>query len=249
MAGHSQFKNIMHRKGAQDKKRAKLFSRLSREISIAAKMGGDDPDSNARLRLAIKTARLNSMPKSNIDRAVSLAKKEGVDNLIPVRYEGYAAGGIAVIVEALTDNKNRTFGNVRTIFSKNGGNIAESGAVVFMFDHLGCIAYQPDSYNLDCLVDAALDAGATDYRQQNDGWCMVYSTADDLGAVAEKIEEAVGDAESASLVWRPNTVVTVEGEVAHSVLKLIDALENDDDVQNVFANFDIDIDILDSIDS
>ncbi len=238
MAGHSKFKNIMHRKGAQDKKRSKVFSKLSKEITVAAKLGGPDPDANPRLRLAIQNARAQSMPKDNIQRAVSKAASGDQETFEEIRYEGYGPGGVAVIVETLTDNRNRTAGSVRSTFSKNGGSLGETGSVAFMFERVGEIAYPPDSGDADTLLEAAIEAGADDVVSDESGH-LVSCTFETLGDVAKVLEEQLGSPESVSPVWRAQTSVPVDEDKAGKLFKLISALEDDDDVQNVYANFDI----------
>jgi len=243
MAGHSKFKNIMHRKGAQDKKRSSLFSKLSKEITVAAKMGGGDPDANPRLRLAIQTARGQSMPKDNIQRAIQKAEGGDADNYEEMRYEGYGPGGIGLIVEALTDNRNRTASDVRTIFSKNGGNMGESGSVGFMFDRVGEITYAVDAGDADSVFEAALDAGADEVESDEDGH-VIYTAAEDLHTVTSALEAAIGEAKSAKLIFKPQEPVAVDVDGAQKLLKLLDALDDNDDVQNVWGNYDIPDDVL-----
>jgi YebC/PmpR family DNA-binding regulatory protein len=243
MAGHSQFKNIMYRKGAQDKKRSKLFSKLSREITIAAKVGGPDSDSNPRLRLAIQNARGQSMPKDNIERAIKKSEAGDADNYEEMRYEGYGPGGVAVIVEALTDNRNRTASAVRATFSKNGGNLGETGSVSFMFDRVGEVAMAVDAGDADTVFEAALEAGAEDVSSDQGGH-VVYCAFEDLGDVAAQLETSLGAPESVSAVWRPQTMTAVDEDKAGTLLKLIAILEDDDDVQNVYANFEVSEDVL-----
>jgi YebC/PmpR family DNA-binding regulatory protein len=238
MAGHSQFKNIMHRKGAQDAKRSKLFSKLSREITVAAKMGLPDPEMNPRLRLAIQAARAQSMPKDNIERAIKKAQGSDEANYEAVRYEGYGPGGVAVLVEALTDNRNRTAGVVRAAFSKFGGALGETGSVSFMFDRVGEIEYPAKAADAETMLEAAIDAGADDVvsdPERHVVTCAFESVAEVSGALAERL----GEPSSVSIVWRPQTSTAVDEEKAASLMKLIDVLEDDDDVQNVFANYDI----------
>ncbi len=244
MAGHSQFKNIMYRKGAQDKKRAKLFSKLGRELTVAAKQGGDDPSANPRLRSAISAARSANMPKDNIDRAIKKGAGGTDDsNFEEMRYEGYGPGGIAVIVEALTDNRNRTASELRSAFSKNGGNLAESGSVSFMFDRVGEIRYAADVADDDGMFEAALEAGAEDVQSTADGH-EITCAADDLHAVADALADKFGDPVSATLVWRPQTTVTVGEKEASTLFGLMDALDDNDDVQTVSANYDIEEETL-----
>ena len=238
MAGHSKFKNIQFRKGAQDKKRSKLFSKLSRDITIAAKTGTPDPGSNARLRLAITNARAESMPKDNIDRAIKKALGGETDTYEDIRYEGFGPGGIGLIVEVLTDNRNRTAANVRSTFSKNGGNMGESGSVAFMFDRLGQITYPVSAGSEDAIMEAAIEAGAEDAESDADGH-TIYTAFEDLGAVIEALETTLGPARSTAMIWRPKTLTPIAGEDCGTLMKLINALDDDDDVQNVWANFDM----------
>jgi len=238
MAGHSKFKNIQFRKDRQDKIRSKLFSKLARDITVAAKHGAPDPGSNARLRLAIANAKAESMPKDNIDRAIKKALGGEADLMEEIRYEGFAPGGVGLIVEVLTDNRNRAAANVRAIFTKNGGNLGESGAVSFMFDRLGEIVYPRAAGSDDAVMEAAIEAGAEDVVSDEDGHTL-YSAFEDLGAVAEALEAVLGPAKSTGVIWRPKSEVPVSGDAAASLVKLIDALEDDDDVQNVFGNYAI----------
>ena len=239
MAGHSKFKNIMHRKGAQDKKRSALFSKLSREITVAAKMGMPDPDHNPRLRAAVITARQGGMPKDNIQRAIDKASGGDADNYEEMRYEGYGPAGVALIVEALTDNRNRTATNVRTAFAKNGGNLGASGAVSHGFERLGLITYAAAAGDEDKVMEAALDAGAADVVSTEDGH-EIWTAVADLHEVGKALEGALGEAESSKLAWRPSLMTSVEDvAVATTLMKLIDALEDDDDVQTVWGNYDI----------
>lgn len=239
MAGHSKFKNIMHRKGAQDRKRAGAFAKLAREITVAAKMGGGDPAMNARLRLAIANARAENMPKDNVERAIQKGVGAGEgDDYVEIRYEGYGAGGIAVIVECLTDNRNRTAADIRSIFNKAGGNLGETGAVSFMFDRLGEIRYPAAKASADEMLEAGIEAGADDVESGEEEH-VVYCAPDELNAVSGALAGRFGDAESAKFVWRPQNLVPVEGDKAESLIKLIDTLEDHDDVQTVFANYDI----------
>ena len=238
MAGHSKFKNIQFRKGAQDKKRSKLFSKLSRDITIAAKTGTPDPASNARLRLAITNARAESMPKDHIDRAIKKALGGETDTYEDIRYEGFGPGGIGLIVEVLTDNRNRTAANVRSTFSKNGGNMGESGSVAFMFDRLGQITYPVSAGSEDAIMEAAIDAGAEDAESDADGH-TIYTAFEDLGAVIEALEASLGPARSTAMIWRPKTLTPIAGDDCATLMKLINALDDDDDVQNVWANFDM----------
>jgi YebC/PmpR family DNA-binding regulatory protein len=244
MAGHSQFKNIMYRKGAQDKKRAGLFSKLGRELTVAAKMGGGDPDANPRLRAAITAAKSANMPKDNVERAVKKGAGGGEgEDYEDIRYEGYAPGGVAVIVEALTDNRNRTASEIRSAFSKHGGNLAESGAVSFMFDRVGEIVFPAAAADADGMFEAALEAGASDVESSAAGH-VVTCEPDDLHAAAGAMEKLFGEPESAKLVWRPQNTVPVDEGTAGTLLKLLDVLDDNDDVQLVSANFEIDDDVM-----
>ena len=243
MAGHSQFKNIMYRKGAQDKKRSKLFSKLSREITIAAKVGGSDPASNPRLRLAIQNARGQSMPKDNIERAIKKSEGGDADTYEEMRYEGYGSGGVAVIVEALTDNRNRTASAVRATFSKHGGNLGETGSVSFMFDRVGQVAYPVAAGDADAVFEAALEAGADDVESSDEGHSIICGF-EDLGDVAAALENALGEPESVGPIWKPQTMTPVDEDKASSLMKLIATLEDDDDVQNVYANFEVSDDVM-----
>lgn len=238
MAGHSKFKNIMYRKGAQDAKRSKMFSKLSKEITVAAKMGGPDADSNPRLRLAIQNARGQSMPKDNIERAIKKADAGDAETYDEIRYEGYGPGGTAVIVEALTDNRNRSASNVRASFSKNGGTMGETGSVAFMFDRVGEIIYTPECGDADTVLEQAIEAGAEDVVSDEDGHTIICSF-EDLGEVSKSLEAALGAAESVKVIWKPQNLVEVDEEKAGTLMKLINALEDDDDVQNVFTNFEV----------
>ena len=243
MAGHSKFKNIMHRKGAQDKKRAVLFSKLAREITVAAKMGLPDPDANARLRAAITAARAQGLPKENIERAIRKSQGADAENYEEVRYEGFGPGGVAIIVEALTDNRTRTAANVRTIFAKNGGNMGASGSVSHGFDRVGVISYPASAGSAEAVFEAALEAGADDVESDADSH-TIYASVDALHEVARALEARLGPAESARLGWRPRDVVTVSEDVAPTLFKLVDSLDDDDDVQSVTGNYDIPEDVL-----
>lgn len=246
MAGHSKFKNIMHRKGAQDKKRSALFSKLSREITVAAKMGAPDPDMNPRLRLAMNTARGQSMPKDNIQRAIDKASMNDGENYEEIRFEGFGPGGVSLIVETLTDNRNRTVTNVRTIFSKNGGNMGESGSVTHGFELLGLITYPASVGSSEKVLEAALESGAEDLQSDEENH-EIWTAADDLHAVVGELEKALGDPEGAKLAWRPNVEVTLDEKDAGTLLKLIDALDDDDDVQTVWGNYDVPDDIMEKL--
>ena len=238
MAGHSQFKNIMHKKGKQDKIRSKLFSKFAREITVAAKMGIPDPAMNPRLRLAVLAARGENMPRDNIERAIKKASGTDTENYEEVRYEGYAPGGVALIVEALTDNRNRTAGEVRSCFTKAGGALAETGAVSFMFDHVGLIVYDKKAATDDAMLDAAIEAGADDVQSGEDEHEIVTSL-EALRDAQKALEAKFGEPRKASLVWRPQTTISVDDEAGEKILKLIGALEDNDDVQNVTANFEV----------
>ena len=238
MAGHSKWANIQHRKGRQDAARSKLFSRLSKEITVAAKMGDPDPDKNPRLRLAVKEAKANSMPKDNIERAISKATGGGAEDYEEIRYEGYGPGGVAIIVEAMTDNRNRTASNVRSTFAKYGGNLGETGSVGFMFDRMGQILYPASAGDADRVIEAAIEAGATDVESGEDGH-VIWCEFSDLAEVSNVLEEALGEAESTRLVWKPQTVTELDLDGLQKLFKLIDALEDDDDVQSVTSNFEI----------
>ena len=238
MAGHSQFKNIMHKKGKQDAIRSKLFSKLAREITVAAKMGLPDPAMNARLRAAVIAARAENMPKDNIERAIRKASGADAETYDEVRYEGYAPGGVAVIIEALTDNRNRTAGEVRSYFTKAGGALAETGAVSFMFDHVGLIEFETKAATEDQMMEAALEAGAEDVATSADGHEVVTSL-EGLREVAQALEGRFGEPRQAKLVWRPQTSIAVDDEAGEKILKLVGALEDNDDVQTVYANFEV----------
>ncbi len=243
MAGHSKFKNIQHRKGAQDKKRAAAFSKLSREITVAAKLGIPDPALNARLRAAVVTARAGGLPKDNIERAISKASASDTANYEEVRYEGYGPGGVSLIVETLTDNRNRTATNVRTGFAKNGGNLGATGGVSHGFERLGLISYPMKAGDADKVFEAALEAGADDVQSSEDGH-DIWTAVDGMHDVARALEKALGEAEAIKLAWKPGIMITVgEGDAAQ-LMKLIDALEDDDDVQTVWGNYDVPEDVL-----
>jgi YebC/PmpR family DNA-binding regulatory protein len=238
MAGHSQFKNIMHRKGRQDAAKSKLFGKLAREITVSAKIGLPDPAMNPRLRAAIIAARAENMPKDNIERAIKKAQGGEGENYEEIRYEGYGPGGVAVIVEVLTDNRNRTAGEVRAAFTKSGGNLAETGAVSFMFDRVGVIEYDAKVANAEAMFEAALEAGADDVVSNESGH-EVYAAQDQYGAVAKALEAIFGEPRKAALVWRPQNTVAVGDEQGEKLLKLIENLNEHDDVQNVYANFEV----------
>ena len=243
MAGHSKFKNIMHRKGAQDKKRSALFSKLSREITVAAKMGMPDPANNPRLRAAVVAARVEGMPKDNIQRAIDKSQGGDIANYEEVRYEGFGPGGVSLIIESLTDNRNRTATNVRTAMAKNGGNLGASGSVSHGFERLGLIAYPASAGSADAVFEAALEAGADDVQSSEDGheiWCSIENLHD----VASALEPVLGDSGQAKLAWKPGTMVTVGAEDAAQLMKLIDVLDDDDDVQTVWGNYDVPDDVM-----
>ncbi|MEM8789546.1 MAG: YebC/PmpR family DNA-binding transcriptional regulator [Pseudomonadota bacterium] len=243
MAGHSKWANIQHRKGRQDAARSKLFSKLSKEITVAAKMGDPDPDKNPRLRLAVKEAKSNSVPKDVIDRAIKKSQGGDAESYDEIRYEGYGPDGVAVIVEAMTDNRNRTASNVRSIFAKAGGNLAETGAVSFMFDRKGLIVYPVAAGDADTVLEAAIEAGAEDVESSEDG--HEITTADtDLNEVSSALEAALGESETTKLIWKPQTTTPLDLDGAQKLLRLIEALEDDDDVQNVTANFDISDEVM-----
>ena len=246
MAGHSKFKNIMHRKGAQDKKRSAMFSKLSREITVAAKMGLPDPDMNARLRAAVLAAKAQSMPKDNIQRSIDKASASDAENYEEVRYEGFGPGGVSLIVEALTDNRNRTATNVRTIFSKNGGNLGASGSVSHGFERLGLIAYPAAAGSADAVFEAAIDAGAEDVESDEEGH-QIWTAIDELHGVAKALEQALGPPESVGLAWRPQTSVEVSGDEAEQLIKLVESLEEDDDIQTVWGNYEMSEEVMERL--
>lgn len=246
MAGHSKFKNIMHRKGAQDKKRSALFSKLSREITVAAKAGLPDPAMNARLRSAVLAARAQSMPNDNIKRAIEKASGSDGANYEEVRYEGFGPGGVALIIETLTDNRNRTATNVRLAVSKNGGNLGAPGAVSHGFDRMGLISYPAKAGDAEAVFEAALEAGAEDVSSSEDGH-EIWTAPDGLHEVAKALETSLGESEGAKLAWRPQTRVDVGAEDAEKLLKLIDALDEDDDVQQVWGNYEVSDEIMEAL--
>jgi YebC/PmpR family DNA-binding regulatory protein len=238
MAGHSQFKNIMHRKGRQDAVRSKLFGKLAREITVAAKLGTPDPAMNPRLRAAIIAARAENMPKDNIDRAIKKAQGGAGEAYDEIRYEGYGPGGTALIVEVLTDNRNRTASDVRSYFTKSGGNLAETGAVSFMFDRVGVIEYDEPVASADTMLEAAIEAGADDVVSSESGH-EIYASQESFHEVARSLEDKFGEPRKAALVWRPQSTVAVDDEAGERLLKLIETLNDHDDVQNVYANFEV----------
>ena len=248
MAGHSQFKNIMHRKGAQDAKRSKIFAKLAREITVAAKLGMPDPAMNPRLRGAIQAARAENMPKDNIERAIKKSQAGDEDNFENVRYEGFGPGGIGVIVEALTDNRNRSASEIRAAFSKNGGNLGETGSVSFMFDQVGRIEYPADVADADTMFEAAIEAGADDVSSGDEGH-EVITAADSLNEVATALEAKLGEPRKSALVWKPQNTIEVDSDAASTLLKLLDALDDNDDVQQTYANFEISDSVLESLTS
>jgi YebC/PmpR family DNA-binding regulatory protein len=238
MAGHSQFKNIMHKKGAADARRSKVFGKLAREITVAAKLGTPDPDMNPRLRLAIQNARAENMPKDNIERAIKKAQGGEGDSYEAIRYEGYGPGGVAMIVEALTDNRNRTAGAVRSYFTRYGGALGETGSVGFLFDRVGEIVYPAKAASTDQMLEAAIEAGAEDAESGDDGHRITCAFSD-LSDVARALEDRFGEAETVKSVWQPQTTTSLDEERAATMMKLITALEDDDDVQNVYSNFEV----------
>ena len=246
MAGHSKWANIQHRKGRQDKIRAKLFSKLSKEITVAAKMGDPDPEKNPRLRLAVKEARAQSMPKDNIERAIKKASGGDGDDYEEIRYEGYGPNGVAVIVEAMTDNRNRTASTVRSTFTKNGGNLGETGSVAFMFERKGEVVYPADAGDADTVMMAAIEAGAEDVESSDDGH-VVWCADTDLNEVSAALEEQLGESEATRLTWRPTTTTEVDLEGMEKLMKLIDALEDDDDVQRVTSNFEASDEVMEQL--
>jgi YebC/PmpR family DNA-binding regulatory protein len=238
MAGHSQFKNIMHKKGRADAARSKLFGKLAREITVSAKMGLPDPAMNPRLRAAVIAARAENMPKDNIERAIKKSQGGEGENYEEIRYEGYAPGGVAVIVEALTDNRNRTASEVRSYFTKYGGSLAETGAVSFMFKRVGLVQYEAGKASADAMLEAAIEAGADDVSSSPAGHEVIIS-AESFHEVARALDAKFGDPSKSGLVWRPQNLVAVDDEAGEKILKLIESLEENDDVQNVYANFEI----------
>lgn len=246
MSGHSKFKNIMYRKGAQDKKRSKLFSKLSKEITVAAKMGLPDPDMNPRLRSAIATARANSMPKDNIERAVRKSQAGEGGDYEEVRYEGFGPGGVALIVDALTDNRNRTVAEVRTIFSKNGGHLGESGSVNYLFERKGLIVYPASAADEETVFEAVLEAGAENV-ESDDEVHEIYTAADDLHEVGKSLEAALGEPQSAKLIWHAGDRIDLDEENAGKLLKLLDALDDDDDVQEVSGNYNVPDEVMEKL--
>ncbi len=245
MAGHSKWANIQHRKGRQDKLRAKLFSKLSKEITIAAKMGDPDPDKNPRLRLAVKEAKGQSMPKDNIERAIKKSIAGEGDDYEEIRYEGYGPNGVAVIVEAMTDNRNRTASTVRSTFGKNGGNLGETGSVGFMFERKGQILYPVEAGDADTVMMAAIEAGAEDCESSEDGHVIICADTD-LNEVSNSLEEQLGESDSAKLIWQPTTTTELDLDGLQKLMRLVEALEDDDDIQNVTTNFEAPDDVMDA---
>jgi YebC/PmpR family DNA-binding regulatory protein len=238
MAGHSHAKNIMHRKGKSDAARSKVFSKLAREITVAAKLGVPDPAFNSRLRLAVATARGQSMPRDNIERAIKKAVGSDGENYEEIRYEGYGPGGVAIVVEALTDNRNRTASNVRSTFSKNGGALGETNSVGFMFDRVGEIYYPAKAGNADKVMEAAIEAGADDVESDEDGH-SIYTSFEAMNETAAALEKLLGEPESAKFVFKPQNYVPVDLDKGSTLMKLVGLLEEDDDVQNVYTNFEM----------
>jgi YebC/PmpR family DNA-binding regulatory protein len=244
MAGHSQFKNIMYRKGAQDKKRAKVFTKIIRELTTAARTGLPDPAANPRLRSAVLAARQANMPKDTVDRAIKRGSGGGADEAYEeVRYEGYGPGGVAVIVEALTDNRNRTASEVRAAFTKSGGALGETNSVSFMFDRAGEISYPAATASADDMFEAAIEAGARDIESDAEQHSVICAP-EDFNAVRDALENRFGPAGSARLVWRPKTASEIGEETATGLFKLLETLEDSDDVQNVYASFEVAEDVM-----
>ncbi len=245
MAGHSKFKNIMHRKGRADAARSKLFSKLSRDITVAAKMGVPDPNMNSRLRLAVAMAKAESMPKDNIDRAIKRGASGEADNMEDIRYEGRGPGGVGIIIEVLTDNRNRSAGNVRSYFTKFGGQMADTGSVSFMFDRVGEIKYPLKAGSADAVFEAAIEAGAADVEtdpgdgDEDEGGHIIYTGFEDFNDVVDALAKALGDPKSTGIIWKPQATTAVNGDPVRTLMKLLDALNDDDDVQNVYTNADI----------
>jgi YebC/PmpR family DNA-binding regulatory protein len=246
MAGHSKYKNIMYRKGAQDKKRSGMFSKLSREITVAAKMGLPDPDMNPRLRAAVNAAKAASVPKDNIQRSIDKASKGDAENYEEIRYEAFAPGGASLIIETLTDNRNRTVTNVRTAISRNGGNLGAPGSVSHGFDRVGLINYPAKAGDADTVFEAALEAGAEDVSSSEDGH-EIWTDQGSLHEVAKALEAKLGEAEGAKLAWRPQTMVEVGESDAATLFKLIDALDDDDDVQTVWGNYEVSDEVMEKL--
>lgn len=248
MAGHSKWANIQHRKGRQDKLRSKLFSKLSKEITVAAKMGDPDPDKNPRLRMAVKEAKSQSVPKDVIDRAIKKSQAGEGEDYKEIRYEGYGPGGVAVIVEAMTDNLNRTASTVRSTFGKHGGNLGETGSVGFMFDRTGEITYLAEVGDDDTVMMAAIEAGAADVESSEDGH-IIYCADTDLNAVSTALEAELGESESTKLIWKPTTTTELDLEGMQKLMRLIDVLEDDDDIQRVTANFEVSDEVMEQLEA
>ncbi len=246
MAGHSKWANIQHRKGRQDKLRSKLFSKLAKEITVAAKMGDPDPDNNPRLRLAVKEAKSQSVPKDVIDRAIKKSMGGDAETYDEIRYEGYGPNGVAVIVEAMTDNRNRTASTVRSTFTKSGGNLGETGSVSFMFDRKGEITYPADAGDEDAIMMAAIEAGAEDVESSDEGH-IIYCADTDLNDVSNALETELGESDTAKLIWKPTTTTELDLDGMQKLMRLIDALEDDDDVQRVTANFEVSDEVMDQL--
>lgn len=248
MAGHSKFKNIMHRKGAQDKKRSSLFSKFSKEITVAAKLGGPDLDANPRLRLAVQTARGQSMPKDNIQRAINKSQSGDAADYDEMRYEGFGPGGTAIIVESLTDNRNRAASDIRTAFAKHGGNLGETGSVSYQFEKVGEIIFEASVKSDDDMFEIALEAGAEDVASDEETH-EIYCAMEDLQAVSAALTEAVGEEpKSAKLIWKPGNMIEVDLETARTLLKMIDVLDDLDDVQNIYGNYEISDEVMEQLD-
>ena len=246
MAGHSKWANIQHRKGRQDAARSKLFSKLAKEITVAAKMGDPDPDKNPRLRLAVKEAKSQSVPKDVIQRAIDKSQAAGGDDYEEIRYEGYGPGGVAVIVEAMTDNRNRTASSVRSTFTKNSGNLGETGSVGFMFERKGEVSYPAEVGDADTVMMAAIEAGAEDVESSEDGH-IIWCADTDLHEVATALEAELGESESTKLVWKPTTTTEMDLDAMQKLMKLVDALEDDDDVQRVTTNFEASDEVMEQL--
>lgn len=243
MAGHSQFKNIMYRKGAQDKKRSALFAKLSREITVSAKTGSPDPAANNRLRIAIANARAQNMPKDNIERAIKKAQGGDMENYDEVRYEGFGPGGVSLIIDSLTDNRNRTAGEIRSAFSKSGGNLGEMGSVSYQFDRMGEIVYPAEAGSAEAVFEAALEAGADDVAS-DDETHEIYCAPEDLNTVAEALNQTLGEPKSTKLIWKPQTTIALDEEQARQLMKLLDVLDDNDDVQDVYGNYEVPEEIM-----
>lgn len=246
MAGHSKWANIQHRKGRQDAARSKLFSKLAKEITVAAKMGDPDPDKNPRLRLAVKEAKSQSVPKDVIERAIKKSQGGDAENYEEIRYEGYGPGGVAVIVEAMTDNRNRTASTVRSTFGKHGGNLGETGSVSFMFDRKGEITYPAEIGDEDTVMMAAIEAGAEDVESGDEGH-TIFTADTDLNDVSTALEAELGEAESTKLIWKPQTTTELDLEGAQKLMRLMEVLEDDDDVQRVTANFEVSDEVMEQL--